>query len=115
MDEEFARDGVLKEREGRVRGSSRAILNCGHQCLGPRNEDDPAMEQKASEVVSESRGVQKEKDGAGVDMDGGQLSQKYTTNEIQVGEREDKLRTALNLEIESRLQSKIALDIQIIN
>ena len=48
MDEEFARDGVLKEREGWVGGSSRAILNYGHQCLGPRNEDDPAMEQKAS-------------------------------------------------------------------
>ena len=31
MAKELARDGVLKEREGRV---GAAILNNGHQCLG---------------------------------------------------------------------------------
>ena len=31
--------------------------NCGRQDLGLRNEDEPALEQNASEVVSESEGI----------------------------------------------------------
>ena len=45
--------------------------NCRRQDLRPRNEDEPAVEQKGSEVVSESEGSQEEKDGAEVDNDGG--------------------------------------------
>ena len=44
------------------------------------------MEQKGSEVVSESEGCQKEKNGAEVDMDGGLLSQKHTPNEDTIRE-----------------------------
>ena len=49
-------------------GHWKADLNCGRHDLGPRNEDEPAAEQKATEVVRKSDGIQKEKDGVEADI-----------------------------------------------